>query len=450
MAGLLDEIKKSQYLQMAEQKLQGLLNIPTEAQRFLTSPQAFMSLLGRNDLPKETGFAAGATGLPSQDILPGGVLNPPNLAYQQGYEQGEPFSYAAMAAPMALPVGKALAPKAGEMAEGYLRSIGGIADIVPVETARSIRMPTTLPADDIFKKAVENTPGATVTDEGLVMNLVRKQKPSQAETESVRGGVFYLPEGSAGMKHYGGTGYYGGTEKIAGETLYKNPLVVKGATGGKAPEAAYEQLAGKESYKEMQNEVIRIISDYGSGKEKVIVDGIPTDSPVASRILRMGGNPESFVESMQSKLNTQKQALEKASKEEVLPGVSEYDIAKLDLDSTLSMIEEAKSYVGKRIGSRKSTIVDVENFLDKYAPDLSGYGNYIIDNSKQGNQLKYALQEAAVAQRARDAGYDAVIGYSKKKSGDPFLSEVFDVREAIYPSAQGDYRLMDKFEGLLD
>lgn len=129
MAGLLDEIKKSQYLQMAEQKLQGLLNIPTEAQRFLTNPQAFMSLLGRNDLPKETGFAAGATGLPSKDIVPGGVLNPPNLAYQQGYEQGEPFSYAAMAAPMALPVGKALAPKAYDMLENYMIKTGGMLPI---------------------------------------------------------------------------------------------------------------------------------------------------------------------------------------------------------------------------------------------------------------------------------------------------------------------------------
>lgn len=136
MAGLLDEIKKSQYLQMAEQKLQGLLNIPTEAQRFLTNPQAFMSLLGRNDLPKETGFAAGATGLPSKDILPGGVLNPPNLAYQQGYEQGEPFSYAAMVAPMALPVGKALAPKAYDMLENYMTRSGGMNYAIPPDEYR--------------------------------------------------------------------------------------------------------------------------------------------------------------------------------------------------------------------------------------------------------------------------------------------------------------------------
>lgn len=110
MAGLLDEIKKSQYLQMAEQKLQGLLNIPTEAQRFLTNPQAFMSLLGRNDLPKETGFAAGATGLPEQNIAPGGVLNPPNLAYQQGYEQGVPVGMLASIAPFTkgMPIGASI------------------------------------------------------------------------------------------------------------------------------------------------------------------------------------------------------------------------------------------------------------------------------------------------------------------------------------------------------
>ena len=117
MAGLLD---------IAQERLMGLLNVPTEMQRFATNPQAFLSLLGINKLPKETGFAAGATGLPAKDVVPSGVLNPPNLAYQQGYEQGEPFSYAAMAAPMAIPVGKALAPKAYDMLENYMVQTGGL------------------------------------------------------------------------------------------------------------------------------------------------------------------------------------------------------------------------------------------------------------------------------------------------------------------------------------
>ena len=323
------------------------------------------------------------------------------------------------------------------------------AGIVSPVVARAINMPVSLPTDEVFQKAVANTPNAQITDEGLLLNVMRKQKPQQAMTESVRGGVFYLPEGASQMKHYGGTGYYGGTEKIAGETLYKNPLFVKGATGGKAPEAAYEQLAGKDGLKAMQDDVQRIISGYNSGEMRTVVDGIATESPVASRIMRLGGDPEKFIQEMQPKLNAQKQALEKASKEEVLPDITEYDLAKMDLDATLKLIDEAKSYVGKKISNRNATIIDVENFLDKYVPDLSGYGNYIIDNSKQGNQLKYALQEAAVAQKVRDSGFDSVIGQSKKK-GEPTISEIFDVRESYYPNAYGDFQLMPKFEGLLD
>jgi len=438
-------------LDMAQARLQGLLDIPTRATRALVNPTLFSGLLGAPTLPQQQGMAEAAYGLPARQNM--SVLDPKQAAYLQGYQQGEPLAYLGMATPFAAPAAvagaKAVAPKAGMALENYMAQQGLLQNIVPVSTARDIKMPVSLPTDDVFRKAVENTPGASITDEGLVMNVMRKQKPQQAETESVRGGIFYLPEGSTSMKYYGGGNAYGGTEKISGETLYKNPLFVKGATGGKAPEAAYEQIMGKDGLKTMQSDVNNIISGYGSGNVKVIVDGVATDSPVANRILRMGGNPETFIESMQTKLNTQKQTLEKASKEEVLPGVSEYDMAKMDLDSTLSIIDEAKSYVGKRISNRQSTVVDVENFLEKYAPDLSGYADYIIGNSKQGNQLKYALQEAAVAQKARDAGYDAVLGYSKKRTGDPVLSEVFDVREAIYPSTSGDYRLMDKFEGLL-
>lgn len=323
------------------------------------------------------------------------------------------------------------------------------AGIVSPKVAKAIQMPVTLPTDEIFQKAVANTPSASITDEGLLLNVMRKQKPQQAMTESVRGGVFYLPEGASQMKYYGGSNSYGGTEKIAGETLFKNPLFVKGATGGKAPEAAYEQLVGKEGFKELQSDISRILSEVNSGgNARVMIDGVATDSPVAKQIIRLGGNPQAFIDSMQPKLNAQKQALEKASKEEVLPNLTEYDIAKMDLDATVKMIDEAKSLIGKKIGTKQSTVVEVENFLDKYAPDLSGYGNYIIDNSKQGNQLRYALQEAAVAQKVRDAGYDSVIGHSKKK-GEPTISEIFDVRESHYPDAYGDFQLMPKFESLL-
>jgi hypothetical protein len=105
-----------------------LVNLPSEAQRFITNPQAFTQLLtGKNPLPRETGFAAGATGLPAQEMS---VLDPNQAPYMQGYLQGEPIGYAGMAAPFAAPAAvataKALAPKAGMMAENYMVKQGMI------------------------------------------------------------------------------------------------------------------------------------------------------------------------------------------------------------------------------------------------------------------------------------------------------------------------------------
>jgi hypothetical protein len=114
--------------EMLRQGADKLINLPSEAQRFVTNPQAFTQLLtGKNPLPKETGFAAGATGLPAQEMS---VLDPNQAPYMQGYSQGEPIGYAGMAAPFAAPAAvataKALAPKAGMMAENYMVKQGMI------------------------------------------------------------------------------------------------------------------------------------------------------------------------------------------------------------------------------------------------------------------------------------------------------------------------------------
>lgn len=105
-----------------------LVNLPSEAQRFITNPQAFTQLLtGKNPLPRETGFAAGATGLPPTEMS---VLDPNQAAYMQGYTEGEPIGYAGMAAPFAAPAavatGKALAPKLGQVTENYMVKQGMI------------------------------------------------------------------------------------------------------------------------------------------------------------------------------------------------------------------------------------------------------------------------------------------------------------------------------------
>jgi len=126
---------------LAEYLRQGadtLTNLPTEAQRFITNPQAFTQLVtGKNPLPKETGFVAGATGLPAKNPVQGGVLNPASAPYQEGYEQGEPVGYAGMALPFAAPAAvataKALAPKVGQMAKNYMINQGFMPSIVPQE-----------------------------------------------------------------------------------------------------------------------------------------------------------------------------------------------------------------------------------------------------------------------------------------------------------------------------
>jgi hypothetical protein len=257
---------------------------------------------------------------------------------------------------MAKPVSKALANEAAyriyqamERGEGPLAgALAGVAPrkMIPPSIAESLSTKRSLPEDDLFKKAIENTSGARITDQGVIIPLERRQVPEQIGEPSVRGGVFYLPEGSEQMKYYTGRGGYGGKEKISGETLISNPLFVKGSTGGKAPEAAYDKLLGKGAYQKMR-----------------------TDA------LHWSGGPK--------------------------------DIR-----------EEA-----------------VTKFLNQYAPEMADQAWYILQNSKQGNQLAYALQEAAVGSAARKAGYDAILGYgTSRKTKQPFISEVFDVREINYPA----------------
>jgi hypothetical protein len=119
---------------LAEYLRQGadtLTNLPTEAQRFITNPQAFTQLVtGKNPLPKETGFVAGATGLPAKNPVQGGALNPASAPYQEGYEQGEPVAIASMALPAYATALRAGAPKAYNALENYMVKSGGM---IPLE-----------------------------------------------------------------------------------------------------------------------------------------------------------------------------------------------------------------------------------------------------------------------------------------------------------------------------
>ena len=101
-----------------------LQNFPIEAQRFLTHPQAFLDLIGQNKLPEQTGFAASFAGVPEKN--PNSLFTPEGMAYSKGYETGEPYGIAAMAAPM---IGGALKPTSkmlAEMANEQIMNTGNI------------------------------------------------------------------------------------------------------------------------------------------------------------------------------------------------------------------------------------------------------------------------------------------------------------------------------------
>lgn len=241
---------------------------------------------------------------------------------------------------------------------------GATLAIIPPLAASKLKYPANAAKDYVLRDAVPNTPGASFVDDALRMNIMRQQMPEQAGEMSVRGGVFYLPEGSPYARHYraGSGNNYGGAERISGETAFYNPLVVKGQTGGKAPESAYVELKGRKAFTEMKDDL-----------RKALIGNVFA--------------PDGLRE-------------ERAWK-----------------------------------------------FLDKHAPELADQADYIARNSKQGNQLMYALQEAAVGSAARDAGHDAIIGYSVKRDRNPFLTEVFDLREDTYPTIGGGYTI---WPGLLD
>lgn len=77
-----------------------IVNLPSEAQRFMVSPQSFVAPFLGDKMPEQTGFASGFTGLNAQPPTEAGVLDPRNRAYTEGYDLGQGASL--VAAPVAV------------------------------------------------------------------------------------------------------------------------------------------------------------------------------------------------------------------------------------------------------------------------------------------------------------------------------------------------------------
>ena len=130
---------------LLRQRADYLINLPSEAQRFVTNPQAFTELFGVNKLPKETGFAAGAVGVAPKTPYEGGVLNPLNLMYSEGYESGEPIGIAASLLPLAAINKTPKASKDKNAGKGFFDT----GDIRRVGKYQPSLDPTRLTADDL-------------------------------------------------------------------------------------------------------------------------------------------------------------------------------------------------------------------------------------------------------------------------------------------------------------
>ena len=129
-----------------------------------------------------------------------------------------------------------------------------------------------------------------------------------------------------------------------------------------------------------------IAAEYkGSDAVKLLANGVETESPIAKQIARYG-SPEEYVKSMEKVVSKKTKTLENASKEEILPGLSDYDMAKMDLDGLLSKIEEAKSY--KSFESRP-----VGNLYEVDIPDadIPHYMNWYEKLKDQTPEVKKAL-----------------------------------------------------------
>jgi hypothetical protein len=170
-----------------------LVELPNDARRFMTNPQAFTQLLtGNNPMPRETGFAAGAMSLPPTEMS---VLDPNQAPYMQGYDQGEPFGIAAMALPFAAPAAvataKALAPKAGQMAENYMVKQGMIQPMMIGPSATLYNPQSAFEAAKMLKtgEAPQTVFAKTNTTKGL--DDLFRQELSDVNSHIKGGPTFY-------------------------------------------------------------------------------------------------------------------------------------------------------------------------------------------------------------------------------------------------------------------
>ena len=166
-----------------------------------------------------------------------------------------------------------------------------------------------------------------------------------------------------------------------------------------------------------------ISAEYkGSDAVKLFANGVETESPVAKQIARYG-SPQEYIKSMEKVVAKKTKTLENASKEEILPGLSDYDMAKMDLDGLLKKIDEAKTY--KTVENRP-----VGNLYEVDIPDadIPHYMNWYEKLKDQTPDVKKALgitEDEFENFRVPQSGTN--YGFSPQMSGGDFYSELASI-----------------------
>lgn len=125
------------------------------------------------------------------------------------------------------------------------------------------------------------------------------------------------------------------------------------------------------------------------------VDGIPSDTPTLRNLIRNGQSPEDFIASMQNKMKSQETALKNASKEEILPGVSDYDMAEMALGETKKLIDEAKGYIGKEIKAEPIGYLYKVDLPDEAIANMLDWDKRLSDQPKK---VQDALKNSNIAE----------------------------------------------------
>lgn len=124
----------------------------------------------------------------------------------------------------------------------------------------------------------------------------------------------------------------------------------------------------------------------------VEIDGVPTDSKVAKQIAERFIRPESYIEQMGKKLENLKTQLPTKDKADELGiGLSDYDIAQIEIKEIEQGLQEAQNLIGKSIGKGETG-----NLYKVDIPDEAVANMLLWDKplSEQPEAVRRSLQNA--------------------------------------------------------